>query len=313
MSETSDTAASIRLADRLTGLHANREVIPPDPFHSVRWHEHDYPSPIARWNYHPEYEIHLIRAGTGRFIVGDHVGGFSAGQVVLVGSGVPHDWVSDLEPGEVIARRDAVIQFDGAWAVACAQAMPEFSELTQLLEQSSRGILFRGATSLRAAAQIEAVGASIGLARLGRLIELFATLARSVPHERETLASGWFRPDLDRYAAAVVDISLEYIFTNQTGDIRLSTAAALVGMSESSFSKYFKSSVGQTFSDLVRKLRITHARRLLEQTDDPISSICFDVGFTNLSNFNRQFRAETGTTPRSYRSDSRGGGPHAAG
>jgi mannose-6-phosphate isomerase-like protein (cupin superfamily) len=101
------------MAERLLGMRANREIIPPDPNHSVRWHEHDYPSPIARWNYHPEYEIHLIRKGTGKFIVGDHVGTFEAGQVSLVGSGLPHDWVSDLAPGEVLEKRDAVIQFDG--------------------------------------------------------------------------------------------------------------------------------------------------------------------------------------------------------
>ena len=93
--------ATARLAERLLGMRANREVIPPDPDHSVRWHEHDYPTAAARWNYHPEYEIHLIRKGTGKFIVGDHIGTFEAGHVSLVGSGLPHDWVSDLEPGEV--------------------------------------------------------------------------------------------------------------------------------------------------------------------------------------------------------------------
>lgn len=53
--------AAARLAERFLGMRANREVIPADPDHSVRWNEHDYPSPLARWNYHPEYEIHLTR------------------------------------------------------------------------------------------------------------------------------------------------------------------------------------------------------------------------------------------------------------
>ena len=99
--DPTDSAAA-RLAERLLGMRANREVIPEDPNHSVRWHQHDYPSPVARWNYHPEYELHLIRKGTGKFIVGDHIGTFEAGHLALVGSGLPHDWVSDLEPGEVL-------------------------------------------------------------------------------------------------------------------------------------------------------------------------------------------------------------------
>lgn len=95
-------------------MNANREAVPSDPYHSVRWHEHDYPSSARRWNYHPEYEIHLIRKGIGKFIVGDHVVTFEAGHLVLVGCGLPHAWVSDLVPGEIVKKRDVVIQFDGS-------------------------------------------------------------------------------------------------------------------------------------------------------------------------------------------------------
>ncbi|WP_247048815.1 AraC family transcriptional regulator [Arthrobacter rhizosphaerae] len=297
----SPEGAAARLAERLLGMQANREVIPTDPNHSVRWHEHDYPSPIARWNYHPEYEIHLIRKGTGKFIVGDHIGTFEAGHVALIGSGLPHDWVSDLQPGEVLERRDAVIQFDGKWIQQCAALIPELAEVHLLLDQSSRGIQFLGQTAQNAAASIEAMGKSDGLSRLRHLFELFAVLAHAPLEDRLYLADEWFRPQLDRQAAAVVDIILEYVFNNHAGDVRMSEAASLVGMSEPTFSKYFKRATGQNFSDLVRKLRLAHARRLLEATDTPISTICYEVGFSNLSNFNRHFLNDLGETPRSYR------------
>ena len=298
----SEEDATARLAERLLGMRADREVIPADPHHSVRWHEHDYPSAIARWNYHPEYEIHLIRKGTGKFIVGDHIGTFEAGHVALIGSGLPHDWVSDLEPGELIERRDAVIQFDGKWFHQCAALVPELDEAKQLLEDSARGIQFLGQSAASAAEAIEAMGGSHGLERLHHLIGLFATLVRAPESERRYLADEWFRPQLDSQAAAVVDIVLEYVFTNHAGVIRMSEAAALVGMTEPTFSKYFKRATGQNFSDLVRKLRLAHARRLLERSDMAISTICYEVGFSNLSNFNRQFLNETGATPREYRS-----------
>jgi AraC-like DNA-binding protein len=293
--------AAARLAERLLGMRANREVIPGDPNHSVRWHEHDYPSPLARWNYHPEYEIHLIRKGTGKFIVGDHIGTFEAGHVSLVGSGLPHDWVSDLEPGEVLQRRDAVIQFDGKWVQQAAATVPEMAEVTPLLEQSARGIEFLGRSAVAAADSIEATGASSGLERLHHLFELFAILARAPQDERRYLADEWFRPQLDGQAAAVVDIVLEYVFSNHAGTVKMSEAAALVGMTEPTFSKYFKRATGQNFSDLVRKLRLAHARRLLERSDKAISDICYEVGFSNLSNFNRHFLNDAGETPRRYR------------
>jgi len=300
---TADTSegATARLAERLLGMRANREVIPVDPNHSVRWHEHDYPSPVARWNYHPEYEIHLIRKGTGKFIVGDHIGTFEAGHVSLVGSGLPHDWVSDLEPGEVLEGRDALIQFDGKWVEQTAALIPEMAEIKPLLEQSARGIEFLGHTARAAAASIEAMGACSGLERLHHLLELFAVLAHAPQEERRYLADEWFRPQLDGEAAAVVDIVLEYVFGNHSGNVAMSEAAALVGMSESTFSKYFKRATGQNFSDLVRKLRLAHARRLLERSDKAISDICYEVGFSNLSNFNRHFLNDAGETPRQYR------------
>ncbi|AUZ33783.1 AraC family transcriptional regulator [Arthrobacter sp. PGP41] len=298
--DTADGAAA-RLAERLLGMRANREIIPPDPNHSVRWVEHSYPSPVARWNYHPEYEIHLIRKGTGQFIVGDHIGTFEAGHVSLVGSGLPHDWVSDLEPGEVLENRDAVIQFDGKWVEQTASLVPEMAEVKPLLEQSQRGIEFLGPSAENAAAAIEAMGASTGLVRLRHLLDLFVVLARAPQEERRYLADEWFRPQLDGQAAAVVDIVLEYVFTNHAGSVKMSGAAELVGMSEPTFSKYFKRATGQNFSDLVRKLRLAHARRLLEHSDKAISEICYEVGFSNLSNFNRHFLNDAGETPRNYR------------
>ncbi|HEX9227664.1 MAG TPA: AraC family transcriptional regulator [Arthrobacter sp.] len=294
-------SAAARLAERLLGMRANREVIPEDPNHSVRWHEHDYPSPVARWNYHPEYELHLIRKGTGKYIVGDHIGTFQAGHVVLVGSGLPHDWVSDLEPGEVLQGRDALIQFDGKWVEQAAAVIPEMAEVKPLLEQSSRGIEFLGASAKAAADAIEAMGEATGLQRFHQLIEVFAILTRAPQEERRYLADEWFRPQLDGQAAAVVDIVLEYVFSNHAGSVKMSEAAALVGMSEPTFSKYFKRATGQNFSDLVRKLRLAHARRLLEHSDKAISDICYEVGFSNLSNFNRHFLNDAGETPRDYR------------
>jgi AraC-like DNA-binding protein/mannose-6-phosphate isomerase-like protein (cupin superfamily) len=293
--------AAARLAERLVGMRANREVIPADANHSVRWNEHDYPSPLARWNYHPEYEIHLIRKGSGKFIVGDHIGTFEAGHVSLVGSGLPHDWVSDLEPGEVLERRDAVVQFDGKWVQQATAMVPEMAEIEPLLEQSARGIEFLGRSAELAATAIEAMGFSSGLERLHHMFQLFAILARAPEDERRYLAEDWFRPQLDGQAAAVVDIVLEYVFSNHAGTVKMSEAAALVGMSEPTFSKYFKRATGQNFSDLVRKLRLAHARRLLERSDKAISAICFEVGFSNLSNFNRHFVSDAGETPRQYR------------
>ncbi|MCU1515297.1 MAG: transcriptional regulator, AraC family, partial [Pseudarthrobacter sp.] len=139
------------------------------------------------------------------------------------------------------------------------------------------------------------------LERLQHLFALFGTLTRAPQEERRYLAEEWFRPQLDAQGAAVVDLVLEYVFTNHAGNVKMSEAATLVGMPEPTFTKYCKRATGHNFSDLVRKLRLAHARRPLERSDKAISEICYEVGFSNLSNFNRQFLHEIGATPRNYR------------
>ena len=126
-------------------------------------------------------------------------------------------------------------------------------------------------------------------------------MAAAPSSEYRTLAKAWLPPLDDEYAADIIDRAFAYILDNLVGDVRLSAAADLIGMSESAFSKYFKRVSGRTFSDTVRQLRLAHACKLLKQTDLPISSIYHRVGYANLSNFNRQFRAQYGATPREFR------------
>lgn len=289
-------------AGRWVDRPAAREFIPHLDGESFRWTEHDYPAPIARWNSHPEIEIHLIRRSTGSYIIGDQVGPFGPGHVAVVGSEVPHDWMSDLAAGEVIEKRDAVIQFTPDWMVDGVRAIPELHPVADLVEQASRGIVFTGATAAAAADEIERVGATRGMRRMSHFFALLDVLVHAPLRDRHSVARELYSPDVGREGKAAVDAGLAYVRENLGGRIRLSEAARLACMSEPSFSKYFKRASGMTFTELVRRLRIANACRLLAQTDSSVAAISLAVGYQNLANFNRQFRAETGLTPRAYRS-----------
>jgi len=288
-------------ARQYLGTPPSREVIPLLPNSSIRTLDHDYPAGIAHWNHHPEFEIHLIRKSTGSFIIGDRVGTFGPGHVALIGSDLPHDWMSDLQPGEVIHDRDAVIQFDAKWWDNCVTAMPELAEVTPLLAEASRGIVFSGDTAVRAAEEIEAVRRTSGAGRMAHLLALFVVMASASDEDKQLVASEWFASPTDSTAKAAVDAGLAYIFNNLSSRIRMSEAARRALMSESTFSKYFKKASGFTFSDVVRKLRIANACRLLDGTDQSIFLISSAVGYDNLANFNRQFLGEMGLTPSAYR------------
>ncbi|MBI6703377.1 AraC family transcriptional regulator [Pseudomonas viridiflava] len=280
---------------------AELEVILPEPDQCFRWYEHDYPYALARWNHHPEFEIHLIRRGSGKLVAGDYIGGFDAGHVALIGPDLPHDWIGDLAPGEHLPGRDVVLQFDGAALLALRKTLPELGELQRLFEQARRGVEFTGATAVQAARLMEDIGTAQGLERLILFLQLINTLVKAPSQEAHLLASSCYAPTLDARSSERINKAFDYLLSELTNDIRLSVIAQRLEMTDPGFSRFFKRNTGHGFIDLMRKLRIQRACRLLLQSDMSVSDICFEVGYANLSNFNRHFRVETGQTPSDYR------------
>ncbi|KPY38145.1 AraC family transcriptional regulator [Pseudomonas syringae pv. primulae] len=280
---------------------AELEVILPEPDQCFRWYEHDYPYALARWNHHPEFEIHLIRRGSGKLVAGDYIGGFDAGHVALIGPDLPHDWIGDLAPGEHLPGRDVVLQFDGAALLALRKTLPELGELQRLFEQARRGLEFTGATAVQAARLMEDIGAAQGLERLILFLQLINALVKAPSQEAHLLASSCYAPTLDARSAERINEAFDYLLSELTNDIRLSVIAQRLEMTDPGFSRFFKRNTGHGFIELMRKLRIQRACRLLLQSDMSVSDICFEVGYANLSNFNRHFRVETGQTPSDYR------------
>jgi len=93
----------------------------------------------------------------------------------------------------------------------------------------------------------------------------------------------------------------QYVSEHYREDIRLEDLAALVGMAPSAFSRFFRQRTGRTVVDYIIDIRLGNAARLLVDTTQNVSEICYSCGFNNLSNFNRVFKAKRGYTPRDFR------------
>lgn len=293
------------MPDNLTSIFehspAELEIILPQPEQSFRWYEHDYPYPLARWNHHPEFEIHLIRQGSGKLVAGDYIGPFGPGHVAMIGPDLPHDWMGDLASGEYLHGRDVVLQFDGAFLLKFRQLMPELGELQPLFERARRGLEFTGESATEAARLLEAIGPAQGLHRLLLFLQLLNILRSAPESNAKCLASACYAPTLDAKSADRIHRAFEYLQAELSGDIRVSVIADRLHMSEPGFSRFFKRVTGHGFIDLMRKLRIQRACRMLLQTQMSVADICFEVGYSNLSNFNRHFRYEMKVTPSDYR------------
>jgi AraC-like DNA-binding protein len=277
------------------------EILPVNVFQSFRNFMHDYPAPGARYCFHTEYEIHLIRKGSGHYKIGDQVGKFQAGQVSIIGSRVPHDWVSDLRKGQVIRDRDVVLQFSREWLDRVRKTIPEITDFERLLEQARCAIIFKGESADKAQAVLESIIKFSGIEKVTKFMELLLIMSRAPESEREYIVENPFPSGSGPLAPLAAQKGVTYIFNNIDKKIRLSDAAKLSFMSESTFSRMFKKASGLNFSEMIRKLRIEQGCKLLTSTDLSIVAISKDCGYTNLSNFNRQFLREMGTTPRDFR------------
>jgi AraC-like DNA-binding protein len=275
-------------------------LVPPEQ--SYVWRKDDYPWRRSVWNYHPEFEIHLIRHSNGLCYVGDHIGTFQTGQLVLVGSNLPHNWVTPNIGDKIISGRDIVVQFDADKFRQAAKAIPEFMEVDGLFQHAQFGIEFLGTTAVLGAQLLERMGQVKGLAQFSRLLDLLSMLKEST--EYRTLASSTFLSDYRPATISdlnVLERALSFIQENYLVSPSLAAVAKHVEMSESSFSRFFKSQTGNTFSDHVISLKMWSARKLLSESNMAITDICYESGFRNISNFNRTFLFLAGMKPSHYR------------
>lgn len=263
---------------------------------SVRLMRLRLPSFAGALHAHEALELTWIERGEGVRIVGSRVEPFAAGDLVLIGPGLPHVWSSHGVPPE------------GAWATvlqwmpsASLAALPEWRGIAPLFQRAQRGLSIEGALRARIVAALERMPEAPGLRMLGETFSTFALLAD---------ADGDLRP-LDPLPFPVLqsdpgrqrrlDALLVWIREHLQGPLSVEDAAAILHVSPGAFSRSFHRIAGKPFTDYVNDLRIAEACMLLRQKDRSIADIADRCGFGTMSHFNRQFKRRVGHTPREYR------------
>jgi len=264
---------------------------------------HGYPYRTVRWHFHPEYEIHLITSTSGKYFVGDFIGDFAPGNLVMTGMHLPHNWVSNVAAGTAVEERCIVVQFDAEFVAQSITVFPELKQIESLLIASRRGILFSARTATAAEPIMREMLAAQGLRRLTLFLSLLEILVHGTGHGsgQTTLTTPTYRADPAQFAQTRIHHVLSYIEKNVAQPLRETEFAALAGQSASAFSRYFRRHTGVSFVQYVNRLRIDFACQLIASGDQPITDICYQVGFNNLSNFNRQFLLLQGMSPSRWR------------
>jgi AraC-like DNA-binding protein len=246
-----------------------------------------------KWHYHPEYELTYIVKGNGYRIVGNSHEPFAAGDLVLLGSNLPHTWHSKAEdstPSEAI-----VIQFSKAF-IAPFLTLNEAKPLDALLVAAKKGLHFEVDPAL-----VFALRKMVESQALESVLDLLRILNSLTSKKYKTLTSTEFHNVSSKTFELRINKVCTHLQKHFAAPITLTKIAELVHMSESNFCKFFKKATSTTFSDYLNELRINEACHLLIYSEDNISKIAQDCGFESLSYFNRVFLKKKHVSPSLFR------------
>ncbi|MEE3463454.1 MAG: AraC family transcriptional regulator [Candidatus Cryptobacteroides sp.] len=268
-----------------------------DCFYIVERHKTEFVFPLHR---HREYELNFIEHGKGvRRVVGDSVEEIGEYELTLIAGGdLEHAWEQGNCTSEDV--REITIQFDPEIFSSGLMMRNQFSSIQHMFEQARSGLTFSLAAIMKVYSLLDALPSEIDkFDQFQHFMRLLYDL--SLAGDSRILASTSFaHNDADKESRRVQKIK-QYVGDHFAENITLEELAEMVGMSPSAFSRFFKSRTGKTVIDYIIDIRLGNAARLLVDTTQNISEICYSCGFNNLSNFNRLFKSKRGYTPREFR------------
>ncbi|TKC86050.1 helix-turn-helix domain-containing protein [Trinickia terrae] len=269
---------------------------------SVRVYHRRLPRIPFEWHHHPEYELTLTMNSQGRRYIGDSVAAYGDDDLVLVPPNLPHTWASNRSIDPANPQVAIVIWFDGAWANRLADVCPEYNGLRNLMRRAACGLVFEKGAGTLMREQLDPLLSANPRERLTAVLNILVwlselpgtPLASPSAFDGRTGAASGHEPDQLNRVLAIID-------TQFARPLRLAALAKASGLSERSLTRHFTQHLGESVGSYITRVRIGHACRLLTDTQLPISVVAARSGYSNVANFNRQFKATKELTPAAYR------------
>lgn len=252
-------------------------------------------------HHHPELQLIYIIEGTGDFFVGDSITPFEPGNLFLIGSNQSHIFKSDPEFFDEDSNKNSrsiSIFFkknslgDGFFEIA------ETKGIRDLINRAGRCIKFHPEIAHHIGIKIKGLLNETGFDRFLEILSILDELSHSDQYAYLTTIKN-STPPSDKDSERINNV-INYILNNYSNDISLKDIADVANYSKPAFCRFFKQRTRKTFSTFLNEVRVSQACKLLRNSNLNVSQICYESGYNNVSNFNRQFKKLTGHTPRDY-------------
>ena len=254
-----------------------------DCLYIVERHKSEFLFPLHS---HREYELNFVENGKGvRRVVGDSVEEIGPYDLTLVAG-------NEL--------REITIQFSPDLFPPDLMNKSQFDSIGKMLSKADHGLSFSVRTIMKVYSMLDSLSSEKEtFDQYLHFLKILYELSQA--EDSRILASSSFaRAVRDRESRRVMKVK-QYGNDHYAEELRLEDLANMVGMTPSAFSRFFHSRTGRTLMDYIIDIRLGNAARLLVDTTESISEICYSCGFNNLSNFNRIFKSKRGYTPRDFR------------
>ena len=246
------------------------------------------------YHFHREHEIVLIDKGSGTLVVNDQVCEFSSGDIFILGANTPHSFISDKNSTQV---RSLVIQFSGTCFGETFFQLPEFKKIGKLLESAKFGLRIKS-DKAHVGEIIENTCVSMGALSVVHLLTLLTSISQLDAVEQIIPTTAFTHGQLESHK---LNAAIDWVNANYFQSIDLDEISAITNLTKTAFCRSFKKATGKTFLQYLNDKRIEEAAKSLIETEDSILKVAYDVGFSNISSFNRYFKKCKGTSPTRYR------------
>ncbi len=268
-------------------------VLPGESFLAFRYHFKELTHP---YHFHEAAEIAVVYGVDGVLQCSAATTGFASGELFFLAPNIPHRFIGS-------ARNDAgasatVVQFDPGIFGDDFLDLPENRALAQLLEKALQGLVLRHPSPLTQDA-VKEIMAAKGSRRFASLLHLLSNLTEEENWSTISGASGLGaagKKNGDRIRRLQ-----NWLHDHYHEEVDQDHVASYLGLRRTSFCRWLRAATGETFSKVLNDHRVAHARVLLQQTDMPVASVAYEVGFRALSHFYREFEKRHRLPPTAFR------------
>lgn len=250
------------------------------------------------WHYHPEIEMVFVNGGAGKRQIGSHVSYYTNGDLILIGSNLPHCGFTDTNTGN---KNETVIQMKADFLGVDFFGLQETAAISELFDKAKGGIAFGAETIKRVGKRIELMEKQAPFERLLALLGILKELETA--EDYKILNASGFSMEMQLQDNDRINMIFNYVKDHFSEEISLETVAEMASMTIPSFCRYFKKITKKTFTKFVNEYRVVHASKLLAEKQTSIANISYESGFNNFSHFNKLFKEFTGKSASQYRKE----------